>query len=693
MLFRSAILCAAVGLAAGCGGLRPAAVSEAPAVSADEAFLDTLEHRTFRWFWETTDATTGLTPDRWPTRTFSSVAAIGFGLTANGIGAEREYVPRDSAAARTLSALRYLWRAPQGTDQVGMTGYKGFFYHFLEQDTGVRFRDVELSSIDTGLLMMGVLFVREYFDLGSPREVAIRAYADSLYQRVEWDWFQAQSDLITMAWRPEEGYGRAEYQGYNEAMFLYLLALGSPTYPVSDSAWAAFTRSYTWGDYYGYEHVNFSPLFGHQYTHSWVDLRGVQDDYMRARGIDYFENSRRAALSQRAYATANPLGWRDYGSEIWGLTACDGPTDGQFEYAGEMRTFRTYSARGASLEYVNDDGTIAPTAAGASIAFAPEVVLPTLRAMVERYGEHLYTEYGFKDAFNPSFSFTPRVGTVVPGLGWFDRDYLGIDQGPILLMVENHRSGLVWETIARSPYLVRGLRRAGFAGGWLDGPRAADPPVVIGARMPAPDADDGIPLVVVLGSSSAEGEGPEHADSTWANRLRAALRPRGARLLNLARGGYTTFQLIPTGATHPAGRPAPDDRRNITAALARLPAAIVLSLPSNDAAAGFSNEEQLANYARIMEAAESAGVPLWITTTGPRDLDDAGRAAQAALRDELMARYPGRVIDVWDGIARVDGRLDPRWDSGDALHVNDAAHALIYRRILSAGLLDTLPAR
>jgi hypothetical protein len=225
-----------------------------------------------------------------------------------------------------------------------------------------------------------------------------------------------------------------------------------------------------WGTFRGIEHVGFPPLFGHQYPQVWLDLRGVQDSLMRARGLDWFENSRRATLAQRAYALANPGGFRGYGERLWGLTACDGPVDDSITIAGRRRGFRTYAARGASFQETVDDGTVSPAAAGGSIAFAPEVVIPVLMAMREDWGEHAFNRYGFVDAFNPTLDVPARVqhGRVVPGVGWFDTDQLGIDQGPILVMIENHRSGLVWRTMRRNPHVVRGLRAAGFTGGWLD---------------------------------------------------------------------------------------------------------------------------------------------------------------------------------------------------------------------------------
>jgi hypothetical protein len=322
--------------------------------------------------------------------------------------------------------------------------------------------------------MAGVLFAQSYFDGDAAAERAIRAYADSLYRRVEWPWFQRdRAPLITMGWHPERDFGQAAYQGYNEAMILYLFALGSPTHPVEPDVWDAYTGTYEWGDFYGQEHLQFSPLFGHQYSHVWVDFRRIQDAYMRDKGIDYFENSRRATYAQQAYAADNPHGFKDYSAALWGLTASDGPTGGYHVVNGDSVRFHRYWARGASLRHINDDGTIAPTAAGGSIPFAPEITIPALQAMRDRYGDLVYNEYGFVDAFNPTFTFDDadaklEFGQIDPEHGWFDAEQLGIDQGPIVAMIENHRTGLIWETMKRNPYLVRGLCRAGFAGGWLE---------------------------------------------------------------------------------------------------------------------------------------------------------------------------------------------------------------------------------
>ncbi|MEO8029292.1 MAG: glucoamylase family protein, partial [Gemmatimonadota bacterium] len=436
------------------------------------ALLDTIQQRTFAYFWERTDPATGLTPDRWPTQSFSSIAAVGFALTAYPVGVERGYVSRADAATRTLTTLRWFWQAKQDSAGTDVSGYHGLFYHFLNPQDGTRFKTVELSTIDTALLLAGVLFSQQYFDQSNPDEAAIRAYADSLYRRVDWQWAVRPSHRMGGGWSPEEGFPQWEWSGYDEGMILYLLALGSPTHPAPPESWTAWTASYQWGTFYGQTHLGFPPLFGHQYTQLWVDFRGIQDPYMRGHGIDYFENSRRATNSQRAYATANPMGWVGYDSVVWGLTATDGPADVTLPVDGTPRRFYTYAARGTSfIEPPRDDGTLAPTAVGGSVPFAPEISINGLYAMRQRYGDDLFGRYGFVDAFNPTWTWStpaPSQGKVVPGKGWFDTDYLGIDQGPILLMIENYRSGLIWKYMRKSPYIVQGLRRAGFTGGWLD---------------------------------------------------------------------------------------------------------------------------------------------------------------------------------------------------------------------------------
>jgi hypothetical protein len=471
-----ALLLAAFALLACAGSAAPPPTRPPATVppASDAALLDDLAERTFRFFWETAHPRSGLTPDRWPTRSFASVAAMGFGLTAYAIGAERGFVSREAARDRTLAALRFVAGLPQGPEPRGRAGYRGFFYHFLDPETGLRFEKVELSTMDTALLLAGALSAAGYFDRDEPAEREIRETAEALYRRVEWPWAQERPPLLAMGWHPETGFIEADWRGYNEGMLVYLLALGSPTHPIAPEAWEAWARTYRLLGFQGQSYVAFAPLFGHHYTHVFVDFRGIRDAPMRRLGLDYFENSRRAALAQRAWAIANPRGWRGLGPGVWGITACDGPIDAELPYEGEKRRFFTYAGRGVGADFVLDDGTIAPTGAAASLPFVPAEATAAVRALREGYGEHLYSTYGFRDALNPSFRFadvTLRHGRVVPGVGWFDTDHLGIDQGPILAMLENHRSGLVWRVLRGNPHLVRGLERAGFSGGWLEAGR------------------------------------------------------------------------------------------------------------------------------------------------------------------------------------------------------------------------------
>ena len=424
--------------------------------------LEDLEYRTFRYFWDLADSTSGLIPDRFPTASFSSIAATGFGLSAYLVGIDQKFISRKEGAARVLKTLRFLFQLPQGADKTGVAGYKGLFYHFLDMHTGMRFKDVELSTIDTGLLMAGILSCLQYFDGEAQEEREIRVLAEKLYRRVDWNWALNGKDILSMGWHPESGFIASYWHGYNEAMVLIIMAIGSPTHPIPASCWKAWTSKYNWATWHGYAHVNFGPLFGHQYSHIYIDFKGIKDEYMRLKGIDYFENSRRATYAQQAYCIANPGQFTGYGRYIWGLTACDGPGYARSTWKGKEIVFDGYSARGTAAGYKVDDGTLAPTAAGGSLPFAPEICIPAMEAMFDTYRASLYQEYGFKDAFNPSFKRGKGNEK-----GWFDVDYLGIDQGPIILMIGNNRSGLIWNLMKRNNYIVQGLKKAGFTGGWL----------------------------------------------------------------------------------------------------------------------------------------------------------------------------------------------------------------------------------
>lgn len=439
--------------------------------TAQPQFLDQVERDTFDFFWNTTNPENGLTPDRFPGNRLSSVAAVGFSLTAYLVGVQRHYITRSQAADRTLITLQFLKNAPQGPGSDNIAGYKGFFYHFLNMDSGSRVDGTELSTIDTALLMAGVLSVQAYFDADNPTEAMIRSCADTLYRRIIWPWFYSDGHkpLLSMGWYPEDGFTDAYWSGYNEGMILYILALGSPTHPISPDSWEKWTDTYQWKTYYDYSYVNFGPMFAYQYSQAWIDFRGIQDDYMRSRGIDYFINSRRATYACRAYCIDNPRGWMGYGEKIWGLTASDGPAEAAIGNGDGARVYHRYWARGAGAAYLCDDGTIAPTAVGGSIPFAPEITIPTLRYLRDQFGTDLYGKYGFKDAFNLSYTHDPASPD-----GWFDHQYIAIDQGPILLMIENYRTGFIWNLMKENKYIKAGLEQAGFTGGWLNSEIAAN---------------------------------------------------------------------------------------------------------------------------------------------------------------------------------------------------------------------------
>jgi len=400
------------------------------------ALLDTLQHTAFDYFWNQANPANGLIKDRSTSGSPCSIAALGFGLSAICIGIDHGWVTRDQGRARILTALQTLWNQPQGSGASGTIGYKGLYYHFLDMNTALRTWDSELSTIDTALLFAGILDAKQYFATADAGDVQVRALADSIYQRADWEFMRNLGPAIRMGWKPGTGFqGFGNWIGYNEAMILYILALGSPTHPVPASTWSAWTSGYSWQTQYGYTYVVFPPLFGHQYSHCWIDFFNIRDAYMQARGITYFENSRRATLAAREYCIANPGHFVGYGPNLWGLTASDDPISG-------------YAAHGAPPPQ-NDNGTITPTAAASSIAFAPEVVVPALHHMYDTYGAQLWSTYGFKDAFNLTRN-------------WWDTDYLGIDEGPIILMIENYRNRGVWRRFLSNADIQLGLQRAGF---------------------------------------------------------------------------------------------------------------------------------------------------------------------------------------------------------------------------------------
>jgi len=425
---------------------------------SDEEILDELQRSAFGYFTKTVNPENGLIPDNTRPGSPSSIAAVGLALASYPVGVERGYIAREEAVQLTLAALRFFWNSPQGPAP-DATGYQGFYYHFLDMVTGKRSGNSELSSVDTGCLLAGVLYSRQYFDRDSEVEKEIRSLAEALYLRSDWEWMANGEASLTHGWRPESGFLGARWKGYNEGLFLYILGLGSPTYPLSPQAYQDWTSTYAWKTVYGIDYLYAGPLFLHQYSHLWIDFQGIQDEFMRKKGSDYYENSRLATLVQQQYAIQNPLAYRAYGEDFWGLTASEGPGPGFKIVDGIERLYFDYEARGAP--FGPDDGSIAPWAVLASLPFAPEIVIPAARRLMKDYPE-LINEYGCKSTLNPTFWDEPDDPR-----GWISPHHYGLNQGPLVLMVENYRTGLLWNLMRRDPYRVEGLRRAGFRGGWL----------------------------------------------------------------------------------------------------------------------------------------------------------------------------------------------------------------------------------
>ena len=402
--------------------------------ASDDAFLDYVQQANFDYFWYAANPTNGLVPDRTATGSACSIAAVGFGLTAIGIGVDHGWITRTQAVARVLTTLNTFLSGPQGPGTTGVIGYNGWFYHFLDMNTALRAPGSELSSIDTALLLSGILYSKQYFNGTNADETSIRTMADAIFNGVDWNWMAHGTDAVSMGWFPPGTFIAGNWIGYDEGMILYVLGLGTATNPLPASAWNYWTSGYTWVTYYGESFVPFPPLFGHEYSHCWIDFRHIADAYMNSQSSTYFENSRRAALAQQSYCIANPLNHTGYSSNVWGLTACDGPTG--------------YEAHGAPPA-LNDDGTIAPTAPGGAMAFTPEISLPTMQYFYSHGRTALWTAYGFRDAFNQSVQ-------------WYDTDELGIDQGPIVIMIENYRTQRPWRLFMQNAEAQRGLQRAGF---------------------------------------------------------------------------------------------------------------------------------------------------------------------------------------------------------------------------------------
>ena len=423
---------------------------------SDEDLLDRLQHAAFSYFLEQFNAENGLVADTSRAGSPCSIAVVGFALSIYPIAVERGWMTRADAVERTLVTLRFFCNSQQ-SEQPDATGHKGFYYHFLDMKTGKRVWQSELSMIDTTLLLAGVLVASIYFRQNAAGEKEIRGLADALYCRVDWHWSCGGRPTARQGWKPDSGFLHYGWDGYNEGTILYILGLASPTHPLPDKSFEAWTATYQWENIYDYDFLYAGPLFIHQFSHAWIDFKGIQDRFMREKRCDYFENSRRATYVQREYAYRNPHGFEGYGENGWGITAGDGPSLPTLTIDGSARRFYGYAARG--VPFGPDDGTISPSASLASLPFAPELALPPLRHLFKQHPELV------RDSRLPT-GLNPMLAGSDPS-GWASEGFFGLDQGILVLMIENYRSQLVWKLMRQCTYISDGLRRAEFRGGWL----------------------------------------------------------------------------------------------------------------------------------------------------------------------------------------------------------------------------------
>jgi hypothetical protein len=420
--------------------------------------LARLQWTTLNYYLKESNLVNGLIRDKTAPDAPASIAAVGMALATIPVLSERGIVPRELAASMALKRLRFFHTSPHGP-QPDATGYQGFYYHFLDMQTGRRVWNCELSTIDSAFLLAGMLTVASYFEQDNADEAEIRQLAKILFERANWIWACDSGSTLTHGWRPESGFIPHRWQGYDEGLLMNLLGLGSPTYPLPPESYAAYCSTYQWKQIYGRQVLYCGPLFTHQLSHQWIDFRGLRDQFMRDHDSDYFQNTRQATYIQQEYAIRNPMEFAGYGQDCWGLTACDGPGWIRRNENGKDREFFDYIARGAP--FGPDDGTVAPWVVVASLPFAPEIVIPTVRQFA-RMSLGMTQPYGFKPSFNQTFTVHDS-----PTGWWITPYHFGIDQGPVALMIENYRTELIWNLMRNCAPVVIGLRRAGFTGGWL----------------------------------------------------------------------------------------------------------------------------------------------------------------------------------------------------------------------------------
>jgi hypothetical protein len=429
-------------------------------LETDIKMLETLQSQTFAYFLKYSNPVNGLIADKSKPDSHSSIAAVGLGISNYVVGIERNLLSREEGINKILTVLNFFHDGQQGPEENAM-GYKGFYYHFLHMDTGRRAWESELSTIDTAIFIAGVLTAAYYFNGEIKLEEEIRNLAESLYRRIDWQWALNGGTMICHGWKPESGFLNYYWaEGYSEAIILYVLALASPTFPIDPIGYRNWTSTFKWDNIDGIEYIHAGPLFIHQMSHLWLDFEGIRDDVNLKYNIDYFENSRRATHVQQQYAIKNPMNFKHYSKNNWGFTASDGPGPATIMIDGVEVIFYDYVARG--VPFGPDDGTISPWAVVASLPFAPDIVLNTVRHAIKRLKEKNSDNDGFDASFNPAYQ------TGVEKNGWVSPWKFGLNEGPMVIMIENFRSKLIWSIIKKCSYMKSGLRLAGFKGGWLE---------------------------------------------------------------------------------------------------------------------------------------------------------------------------------------------------------------------------------
>ena len=409
---------------AGCGKQTRRAFLEpkgAPYEGTDAQLLDEIQRATFQFFWDEASQKTGQVKDRAlangnDSRMMSSIAATGFGLTSLCIGDQRGYGKSPEIVERVRKTLRFLAN--------DLPNEHGFFFHFIHMETGKRWEKCELSSIDSSLLLCGVLTARQYF-----ADQEIKDLATRIYERIDWPWMLNGASTLSMGWTPESGFLNARWEHYCELMMIYLLAVGSPTHPIPASSWDAWTRPRI--QYQGIDYISGNdPIFTHQYSQAWFDFRKKRDAY-----ADYFENSVKATTAHKLFCMSLDHKFPDYSESLWGISASD--------------YVNGYTAWGGPPPQGPIDGSIVPCATGGSLPFLFDDCIRVLRNLRGRYREKAWVKYSFVDAFNPL-------------TGWYDADVLGIDLGITMLMAENHRTGLIWNTFMKNPEAQSAMQKVGF---------------------------------------------------------------------------------------------------------------------------------------------------------------------------------------------------------------------------------------